>query len=191
MCQNFADALRVCATDIGAFLKPNVLEPFEMTASGYIWNEDFEARMAWGHDAEGKLQIPRRRATAIGASRYAAAGGLHTTPSDYAKFLIEIVALKPSDAFRLNESSLREMVRSQVRARTDVDPSSWGLGWDIPDQGRGDPIDHGGDNPGFKAFAAASLSRKSGFVIMTNADNGYSVIAELMRGEGSNRLLED
>ena len=46
---------------------------------------------------------------------YGVAGGLCTTPTDYAKFLIEVIDPKPSDAFRLKKESLEEMLRPQVK----------------------------------------------------------------------------
>lgn len=36
----------MCATDIGDYLKANVLDPFGMRSSGHIWNADYEMRVA-------------------------------------------------------------------------------------------------------------------------------------------------
>ena len=55
-CSTFEDDLRVCATDIGDYLKENVLNPFGMRSSGYLWNADYETRAAQGHDSDGRLQ---------------------------------------------------------------------------------------------------------------------------------------
>lgn len=88
------------------------------------------------------------KATAVDAARYGSAGGLHTTPTDYAKFLIELIAPKTSDAYRLSVGSLKDMVRPQVRVR---DSLSWGLGWAIEHKKTGGHvISHSGDNPGSK-----------------------------------------
>ena len=38
-----------------------------------------------------------------------------TTPGDYAKFLLEYLAPRPADAFRLNETSRAEMLRPQIK----------------------------------------------------------------------------
>jgi CubicO group peptidase (beta-lactamase class C family) len=134
-------------------MKTNLFVPFGMTSSGYLYRDD----MARPHDEKGQL-IPGRKATAVDAARYASAGQLHSTVKDYAKFLIEIIDPKPADAFRLNTTSLHEMLRPQVKA-TDTLP--WGLGWAIDhDPGMGDVISHSGDNPGFKTMAAASLHRR-------------------------------
>jgi hypothetical protein len=72
------------------------------------------------------------------------------------------------------------MIRPQVKVN---DASSWALGWQILHQKQGNLLSHGGDNPGFKAFALASAERKAGYVILTNGDNGTEIIGKLAEGE--------
>lgn len=163
--------LEVFATDIDSYLKANLLVPFGMASSGYVWNDSFEKHAARPHDSEGR-PLTKAKPRATDAARYASAGGLYTTPTDYAKFLIEIIAPRKSDAYRLNPESLREMVRPQVKVD---DSHSWALGWEIYHGPKGDQILHGGNQKGFHAFAAASLERKSGVVIMTNGDSGWKL----------------
>ena len=50
----------VFATDIDSWLKGNLLAPFGMNSSGYVWNEAWEKQDAWPHDAEGK-PFPKSR----------------------------------------------------------------------------------------------------------------------------------
>jgi CubicO group peptidase (beta-lactamase class C family) len=182
-CKPFEDGLKVCATDFDAYMKANLLVPFGMTSSGYLYQEG----MARPHDDKGRMN-PDRKATSIDAARYGSAGGLHTTPTDYAKFLIEIIDPKPSDAYRLSASSLKEMARPQVKI---TDSISWGVGWAIePGKAGGDIISHSGDNPGFKALTAASVERKAAFIIMTNGDRGFSdIIAKAVMSEPLQRFL--
>jgi CubicO group peptidase (beta-lactamase class C family) len=167
-CKTFDDGARVCATDFDVYMKSTLLVPFGMRSSGYLYREG----MARPHDKSGNI-IADRKATAIEAARYGSAGGLHTTPTEYARFLIEIIEPKPSNAYRLSAGSLREMVRPQVKINESL---SWGLGWAIERTKAGDIIAHSGDNPGYKALAAASLQQKTGFIIMTNGDRGYDEI---------------
>ena len=128
-----------------------------------------------------------RKATEIEAARYGPAGGLHTTPSDYAKLLIEVIKPKPSDAHRLNAASLREMLRPQIKVS---DSLAWGLGWGIEHTKAGDIVAHSGDNPGYKALTAVSVQRQSGFIIMTNGDAGYDdIIAKVVMSEPMQRFL--
>lgn len=70
-------------------------------------------------------------------------GGLLTTATDYAKFLMEVMDPRPTDAFRLNQA--KEML----------------------------------DQAGFHSLAEFSSTRKSGYVILTNADTGWKLIQEL------------
>jgi CubicO group peptidase (beta-lactamase class C family) len=183
-CKTFFDGVRVCATDFDSYMKANLLVPFGMTSSGYLYREG----MARPHDDKGRLiGESKGYPTAVEASRYGSAGGLHTTPTEYARFLIEVIQPKPSDAYRLSASSLREMVRPQVQVK---DSLWWGLGWAIEHTNDGDLIFHSGDNPGYKALAAASIARKAGFIIMTNGDRGYDeIIAKVVTSEPMQRFL--
>jgi CubicO group peptidase (beta-lactamase class C family) len=187
-CAKFEAGLEVCATDIDAYMKTNVLTPFGMTSSGYLWTDTMEKHMAPGHDEQGKPTKLNRKPTGPSVARYAAAGGLCTTPTDYAKFLIEIINPKPSDAFRLKKESLQEMLRPQVKRNAE---SSWALGWEINHTKNGDFLRHGGGNPGYACFVAASVERKSGYVIMTNGENSgyFGVIAKLISGDTLSRFL--
>lgn len=162
----------LAAQKIEPYMKTNLFLPFSMTSSGYVWNDTFEKHAAQPHDEKGK-PFENEKRTEADAARYAAAGDLHTTPTDYAKFLIEVINPKPSDAFRLNKESLLKMLRPQVKVD---DSSSWALGWKIQHTEKGDFIQHGGHNDGFCASAAASVAGKFGFVIMTNGENGFKVI---------------
>ena len=65
----------VTGQPIEPFMKANLLEPFGMTTSGYIWNETFAARAARPHDVKGQPEDNRKR-TAADVARYAAAGDL-------------------------------------------------------------------------------------------------------------------
>jgi CubicO group peptidase (beta-lactamase class C family) len=188
-CATFEAGLKVCATEpsIDAYMKANILVPFGMASSGYIWNDTIENHMSRGHDEEGKRSEISRKPTGPSVSRYGMVGGLCTTPTDYSKFLIEIIDPKASDAFRLNKDSLEEMLRPQIRRNSQ---SSWALGWEIERTEKSNFLRHGGSNPGFQCFVGASIERKSGYVIMTNSDNGYyKVIAKLIAGEILCRFL--
>jgi CubicO group peptidase (beta-lactamase class C family) len=162
---------------IEPFMKANLLEPFGMTTSGYIWNDTFAARAARPHDVKGRPEDNRKR-SAADVARFAAAGDLHATPTEYAKFLVEVIAPRPPDAFRLTAASLKEMSRPHVK-----EPNAWGhrgLGWQLVHTDKGEIIQHGGDNPGFHAFAAASIEHRFGAVVMTNGDNGATLIGRFL-----------
>jgi CubicO group peptidase (beta-lactamase class C family) len=176
--------VKVCATvpGIDHYMRANLLEPFGMTASGYLWTPSMEPHVARGHDPQGHRLESDRKPSRPAVARYGMAGGLFTTPADYARFLIQILDPKPSDRVRLTHASLEEMLHPQVTRNPE---SSWALGWEINHTASGDFIRHGGGNPGFSCFVAGSVPRKAGYVIMTNSeDNGYfGVIEKLITGD--------
>jgi hypothetical protein len=98
-------------------------------------------------------------------SKYTVAGELRTTPTEYAKFMIEVIDPKGSDAFRLRRDALKEMLRPQVKldekARALDGASSWALGWGIADTEKGKVFFHSGGNNGFRSYDVASVERKS------------------------------
>ncbi len=187
-CDTFEAGLRVCATDIGAYLKAHLLVPFGMTASGYVWDDAWAGRIARPHDDKGK-PLEKKHPNAAAAARYASAGGLHATAADYARFLIEVIAPKPPDAFRLNAGSLQTMTRPVIAVPNDPRRSSWALGWQVFPTADGDVIAHGGDGLGFHSFAVASGSHRSAYVLMTNGENGWKLAQDLISAEEMHRLL--
>ncbi len=190
-CAKYEADLEVCATDINSYLKRNLLKPFGMNSSGYVWNDSFARHAARPHDVAGK-PLTKAKPTATDAARYAAVGGLHTTPSDYAKFLLEVLAPKASDAFRLNKKSHEEMLRPQIKLAEGEkidDADAWALGWAIQQRKTGKVILHSGGQAGFRSLAMASVNRKSGFVILTNSDNGGRVIFNPALAEVITRVL--
>jgi len=84
------------------------------------------------------------------------------------------------------KDSLAEMLRPHAKINDSI---SQALGWQIRHTEHGDFIMHSGGNPGFAAFAVASVPRKSGLVIMTNSDNGHLVIDKLLLGEILHQFL--
>jgi len=191
VCAKYEADFEVCATDFDPYMKRTLLAPFGMTSSGYVWNDTFAKHAARPHVPDGKPHA-KAKPTATDAARYASAGGLHTTAAEYAKFLMEIVNPRGSDAFRLNQKSLKEMVRPQVK----LDPAekidgadSWALGWAIQERPTGNVIVHSGGQAGFRSLAMSSLEKKSGFIMLTNGDNGGKVLYDPTLGTILNRLL--
>jgi CubicO group peptidase (beta-lactamase class C family) len=168
---------RVTKQPFEAYMKANVFQPFGMTSSGYVWNETFEKHAARPHDSEGKA-LDNSKRTEADIARYGAAGDLHTTASDYAKFLIEVVKPKAADDFRLTSKSWMEMVRPHVQIGEQYS-QAWAMGWKtLRFRGR-TVISHGGDNTGFHCTSAAALESKSGFVMMTNGESGVALLRDI------------
>ncbi|MCF0073011.1 beta-lactamase family protein [Dyadobacter sp. CY261] len=177
-CAQYEADLKVCATDFDAALKQNVLAPFGMEASGYLWRDEFAGKAASPHDVVGKPHI-KKRPTAPDIARYGAMGDLHTTCGDYAKFLIEVLNPTTTDQFRLTRKMHSEMIRPQVKLKegAKIDGAdAWALGWAVQQRKTGDVILHSGGQNGFRSLTMGSVQRKSGFVMFTNSDNGGKVI---------------
>ena len=172
------------------YMQAHILSPFGMSSSTYIWTELIGKRMAWPHDRVGRpLPQNKDRPTHESVARYGAAGDLLTTPTDYAKFLIEVIDPKPSDAFRLTRTSRDEMLRPQVKVPNGQPPSSWALGWQIFHDGGRDFIYHGGDDSGWHTTGVACAANKSGYVAMTNGDNGTEILSQLIRSDSMQGFL--
>lgn len=170
------------------YMKARLLVPFGMLSSGYVWDDTFGERMARPHDPGGK-PTNNKKSSRASVARYGSAGALLTTPTDYAKLLIEVINPKPSDATRLNRDSVKEMLRPHVKLEGGQYPASWALGWQIFHNKNRDFIFHGGDNEGFHCAAVASVEGQSGFVAMTNGENGPSVLKNLLGADLMQRFL--
>jgi len=174
-CAEFEGGMLACASDIDEFLTANVLRPFGMQSSGYFVTDAMQPDMAAPHDEHGKL-ISQSRPTPPAVARYAAAGSLLTTPTDYARFIIEILNPREHDNVRLTRETIDEMLRRHTKVVQGPNTSSWGLGWQIQDNGL---FNHGGDNRGSHCHSIASRESKSAFVIMTNGDRGAELIGKV------------
>lgn len=156
---------------LDAYMREAVLGPLGMTASSYRWATPGDPRVARPHDRDGQpsdLYL---------GDRPEAASSLHTTPSDYARFLCAM--LSPSSAAgHLDEAPLAAMLRPHAYLSDTV---AWGLGWGVEDTGDGLAFWHWGDNPGYKSLTVTCAATRTGVIIMTNGDAGLGLGAHLVR----------
>ncbi len=190
-CAKYESDFEVCGTDFDPYLKRTLLQPFGMKTSGYLWSDILAKHSASPHDVAGRPS-PKKKPRSPDVARYGACGGLHTTATEYAKFLMEIVNPKPSDAFRLTAKSLREMVRPQIRLPEleKIDGAdSWAIGWAVQERKTGPVLVHSGGQAGFQSLTMVSLERKSGFIALTNSDNGWKIFHNPVFSELMNQVL--
>lgn len=190
-CGSYEAGVKVCATDIGDYMIKNVLRPHGMTSSGYVWNEALGRNEASPHNVEGKPHV-KTHFTPTDMARYASAGGLTTTARDFSKFLVGLFTPHDNDPYRLNKRSLDEMFRPQVKLPEDqkIDgATSWALGWAVRESDNGNIVLHSGGQSGFRSLMMVSIPKKSGFIMLTNSDNGGYVLYNEKLGNILNRLL--
>jgi CubicO group peptidase (beta-lactamase class C family) len=147
-----------------------VLNPIGMTNSTYEQPlpASRESQAARAHDRSGA-----RMGDPWHVYPEHAAAGLWTTPTDLAKFLIEVQKSLLGQSNRvLSQSMAQEMV-------TPVGVGPFAVGFQIEKQGEGWYFMHGGSNWGFQCDMMAHRVKGYGVVIMTNSDGGAALIREL------------
>jgi CubicO group peptidase (beta-lactamase class C family) len=152
------------------FMQRTVLGPVGMADSSYeqplpAARADHAAR---AHDGQGR---PMNAPWHVYPEQ--AAAGLWTTPSDLARFVIEV---------QNAVSGLKGKVLSQASAREMVSPVGVGpfsVGLTIEKRGEGWYFSHGGSNWGFRADILGHVRKGYGIVVMTNSDSGSAAISEL------------
>jgi CubicO group peptidase (beta-lactamase class C family) len=169
MQQALSDARKKPFADI---LRDDVLRPIGMTRSTYEQPlpPSFDRNAARAHSGEGK---------SMGAKWHVypeqAAAGLWTTPSDLARFLIEVERAAAGQSNRVLSRALANEMLSPVGV------GDYAVGFAIAKIGQGWYFSHGGSNWGFRATMIAHKVKGYGLVIMTNADQGGAVASELSR----------
>jgi CubicO group peptidase (beta-lactamase class C family) len=163
-----------------ALMRELVFDPLGMTESAYVWLPQYEQRKAFGHNAAGVVAQRRKPAEATVAT-------LHTTPLDYARFLIATMkrsGLKPatSQAMLTSQASIDESCFSCLNDNKGSISTalSWGLGWGLERTARGTAFWHWGENNGEFQNFAMGYPDGDGVVIFTNSGNGFSIMPEIV-----------
>jgi CubicO group peptidase (beta-lactamase class C family) len=162
---------RLVGQPLDAYMREAVLQPLGMHTSSYRWTVPDDPAVAAAHDRDGRPSEPY-----IG-DRPEASSSLHTTPSDYARFLCALLDTRTGLGC-LRAESVAEMLRPQVTMGPCV---AWGLGWGLEESGDRGAFWHWGDNPGYKSLTVAAPAQRTGTVIMTNGDGGLRVCDRLAR----------
>jgi CubicO group peptidase (beta-lactamase class C family) len=151
-------------------MQASVLTPLDMTRSTYEPQQLVKdaPNTAMAHD-----ELGRRLGAPWHVYPEMAAASLWTTPTDLAKFIVELqTALRGPHGKLLSEQSAREMV-------TPVGVGPFGVGLMVGKRGEGWYFTHGGNNWGYRAWMIGHLRKGYGYVIMTNGENGSAIIDPL------------
>jgi CubicO group peptidase (beta-lactamase class C family) len=152
------------------FMRETILAPLGMSRSAFEqpMNEAFASKASKAHNGAGKR---------MGAPWHVypeqAAAGLWTTPSDLARFAIEVQrAFRGPKGAVLTQASVREML-------TAVGTGGFAVGFTVLQKGEGWYFNHSGGNWGFGCDLLAHFRKGYGVVVMTNGDAGGRIIGEI------------
>ncbi len=157
------------------YLEKKILKPLGMKNSTYAqplskkWHKNASA----AYNGNGKLykglwhNYPEQ-----------AAAGLWTTPTDLAKYAIEI---QKAFAGKSNKILSTKIVKKMLTK----DKNGWGLGPSLGGEGKNLTFGHGGKNAGFTNNMRAFAYKGDALIVMTNADRGGALNSETQRGISS------
>lgn len=152
------------------FMRQTVLDKIGMTDSSY------------------EQPLPAARAAMTAGGTYAdgkpvhgkwhiypemAAAGLWTTPTDLAKFAIEIALSKQGKSNKVLSQKMTEEMLTPVMDEA-------GLGFFLEKENPGQ-FGHGGADEGFQALLTMNAESGNGVAMMANSDNGITVMSSVLR----------
>jgi len=159
---------KITGMDLNSFMQEEVFDPLGMGHSSYVWQDEYDDLAATGHDALGRPQQKGK------PRRPNAAATLHTTASDYAKFLGALIEERG-----LEHSTFEMIFTPQVSAPGDDDEFEgtvfWGLGWGLQVGDAETSFWHWGDNGPFKAYVLGYREAGVGLVYFANSDEGLTI----------------
>jgi CubicO group peptidase (beta-lactamase class C family) len=156
-----------------------VFGPSHMTSSAYTTRKWFKGRIAVPSDGKEKWLAP------VMVDKFSAANMVYSTPSDYSRFLIEVM-----DGAGLTSAIHAE--RSGMQVDQDFKPctAAWsvgcpdkvgfGLGWEIVKIKGKTFWMHTGRDPGVFTVSFFDPIARTGTIIFTNSENGAEVVVPLL-----------
>jgi CubicO group peptidase (beta-lactamase class C family) len=159
---------KITGMNLDELMRREVFDPLGMEYSSYVWQDEYDELSATGHDAMGRVQQKGRPRQAN------AAATLHTTATEYAKFLGAILEDRGLEA-----ETLDLVLSPQVSAHGEDDELegvvSWGLGWGLQEGIDQTSFWHWGDNGPFKAYVVGYREAGVGLVYFANGDEGLTI----------------
>lgn len=159
----------VTGTPFAKLMRDTVLVPIGMAESTF--DQPLPASrmvdVAWPHRSSGQLV---RGGPHVYPER--APAGLWTTPSDLARYALEVQHALAGSGRMLSTSTASQMLTPEM--------NHWGLGPMIGGSAAQPYFEHNGGNEGYRCILRVYESG-DGAVVMTNGDNGGAVADPLMR----------
>ena len=157
--------------DFATLASKQVLTPLGMERSTFAqpldvgrWPDHAAAHSRGGHVVPGRFHIYPEQFPA----------GLWTTPSDIARFALELQGGEGGNPRRVLDAEWAEQMVTAVREAS-------ALGVFLEQAGGEVWFQHSGANEGFRCLFRASLEGGRGVVVMTNSDRGIGVANEIVR----------
>lgn len=152
-------------------IQDEVLTPLEMISTTFetrLPNEEFKS-VAFGHLSQNKV-IDQKYYIYVPTS----AGGLWSTPSDIAKFLIEMQLSLKGQSNRIIDERNSDLMITPVQG--------YGLGFSREVRGAGVKFfGHDGHNIGYISAMLGSVDKGFGVVILTNSENGWKAVNKIKK----------
>ncbi|RAJ88044.1 CubicO group peptidase (beta-lactamase class C family) [Chitinophaga dinghuensis] len=161
-----------------------VFKPLNMQHTSYVWQEQFNANHAVGHDtAQHPYEFDERTSPH-------AAGSMYTNISDYNKFFAALLQHKGLSVKSFNSlfhSDIAILSKQQFGPNSLVDdktpantPLSYGLGFGLLKTPVGTAFFKEGHSEGWDHYAIGFPAAGSAIIIMTNSDNTSGIFKELL-----------
>jgi CubicO group peptidase (beta-lactamase class C family) len=164
-------AVDVTQRPFAEFLEETVLKPLEMASSTCQrpLPDDLRARATTEHDVNGDPLDGKRHHYPFVS--------LWTTPSDLARFAIEIALASEGRSARVvSQESAKEMLTPQISTSGDLLREAYGLGFDLAGEGRGRHFFHTGGTWGSTAILWMVPATGQGAVVMTNSASNQGLL---------------
>jgi len=154
-------------------MRETLFDKLGMTRSTF---ENPLPQQLWDRTATGHISVGGKPNN-YPASPAMAASGLWTTPTDLARFALELQKTKGGKSDTIFSQEMASLMLTPARA-------GWGLGLEIDTQGKTPRFSHSGGVPGFTALMVAYNWQGQGAVVMVNQDtyNGFQLVNEIMLG---------
>ncbi len=153
--------------ELADYIQKHVFDPLGMVDTSFIWEQRYETQAASPHNRRGEVVEKWRPRRVVGSC------SLHTTPTDFAKFLIEVneQAKKPP------EQNILNMLDPQIPCECNLMSC---FGWQIELTPEGEVFIHPGNTVTFKSLAMFYRQQEFGVVYMTNSATSYPAFPQIL-----------
>lgn len=162
-----------------------VFKPLHMAQTAYTDRPWFAGRIATPTSAAGK-------AIAYTANtKYFASDLIHTTPTDYAKFVVGVMRDEgltkaiAAERRRVQGNTKEQECKTEKRRAACADDVGFGLGWEVNRFGDTTILHHGGRDEGVATYVVADVTRGDATILFTNSDNGLNLLLPLLERLGA------